>query len=127
MEERRESGRDAETFALIGAGMEVHRELGSGFLEAVYQEALEHELGLRNIPFSSQVPLPIQYKHHSLKSSYRADLVCFDSIIVELKTIDQLGSTESAQLINYLKATGLRKGLLMNFKPRSFEFRRVVF
>lgn len=118
--------RDAETFALIGAGMEVHRELGSGFLEAVYQEALEHELKLRGIPFNSQHALPVHYKGHALGCSYRADLVCFDAIIVELKTVDRLGNTEAAQLINYLKASGFRRGLLMNFKGKSFEFRRIV-
>ena len=118
--------RDPETFAVIGAAMEVHRELGSGFLEAVYQEALEHELGRREIPFRRQAALPIHYKGVALQTSYRADLICFDSIIVELKTVDQLGAADQAQAINYLKATGLKKALLLNFKPASLQYRRIV-
>ena len=106
--------------------MEVHRELGSGFLEAVYQEALERELSERGVPYVRQASLPILYKGAALSCSYRADLICFDRLIVELKTVDQLGAHESAQVINYLKATGLPTALLLNFKPQSLEFRRIV-
>ncbi|WP_084191420.1 GxxExxY protein [Algiphilus aromaticivorans] len=118
--------RDPETFAVIDAAMEAHRELGSGFLEAVYQDALEHELTMREISFRSQAPLPIHYKGAPLRTNYRADLICFDSIIVELKTVDQLGAPDQAQAINYLKATGLKKALLLNFKPSSLQYRRIV-
>lgn len=127
MQEKQLGEHDAETFALIGAGMEVHRELGPGFLEAVYHHAMKCELSLRGIPFQSQVAMPVRYKNQLLECHYRADLVCFDSVVVELKTVERLGNNEAAQLINYLKATGFKRGLLLNFKTRSLEFRRVVF
>lgn len=104
-----------EVYSIIGAAIEVHRELGSGFLEAVYQEALEIELVARKIPFEAQKPLIIYYKGQRLNKEYIADLACFDQIIVELKAIDQLSGKEEAQLLNYLKATGIRIGLLINF------------
>jgi GxxExxY protein len=104
-----------EVYAIIGAAIEVHRELGSGFLEAVYQEALEIELLQRRIPFQGQMPLIISYKGQRLNKEYIADFVCFDQIVVEIKAIDQLGGKEEAQLINYLKATKMRVGLLINF------------
>ncbi|MFN8457800.1 MAG: GxxExxY protein [Anaerolineae bacterium] len=104
-----------EVYAIIGAAIEVHRELDSGFLEAVYQEALELELRSRQIPFVPKQPLPVFYKHQQLKKEYEADLVCYGQIIVELKALDRLSGREEAQLLNYLKATGLRLGLLINF------------
>jgi GxxExxY protein len=116
-----------EVYAIVGAAMTVHRELGSGFLEAVYQEALEIELRLRQIAFESQKPLTIFYKGRLLKKEYIADLVCYQSIIVELKALDQLSGKEEAQLINYLKATGHRVGLLINFgNPSKLEWKRFV-
>jgi GxxExxY protein len=104
-----------EVYLIMGAAIEVHRELGNGFLEAVYQEALETELTSRNIPFKLQVPLKIKYKDIVLRKEYVADLICFNSIIIEIKALSQLGGSEEAQIINYLKATGLKVGLLVNF------------
>jgi GxxExxY protein len=104
-----------EVYRIVGCAIEVHRVLGNGFLEAVYQEALEHELRQDEIPFRSQAELSIAYKDTRLRKTYCADLVCFDSIIVELKSMKTIGAIEEAQLINYLKATGLRVGLLLNF------------
>lgn len=116
-----------EVFAIIGAAIEVHKKLGSGFLEPVYQEALEIELAWREVPFQSQYPLTIQYKGRPLRKEYVADLVCFDQVIVELKALQQLSCREEAQLLNYLKATGLRVGLLINFGSHGkLEWKRMV-
>jgi GxxExxY protein len=104
-----------EVYAIIGAAIEVHRTLGPGFLEAVYQEALEIELHAKGIPFEHQKQLVISYKACCLKKGYIADLVCYDQIIVELKAISALTGADEAQLLNYLKATGLRVGGLINF------------
>jgi GxxExxY protein len=98
---------DPETYAIIGAAMEVHAQLGHGFLESVYHEALCRELDLRGIPFRREVPFKINYKGFVLGSSYRADLICFDSVIVELKAIKMLTGVDIAQLLNYLKASRL--------------------
>jgi GxxExxY protein len=116
-----------EVYRIVGSAMNVHRELGNGFLEAVYQEAFEYELQQSEIPFRSQVELSISYKDTLLRKTYCADLVCFDSIIVELKSIKVIGPVEEAQLINYLKATGLRVGLLLNFGvPGRLDWKRLV-
>jgi GxxExxY protein len=104
-----------EVYAVVGAAIEVHRELGPGFLEAVYQEAIEFELTARQIPFAPRQPLTIYYKGRRLRKEYEADLVCYQQIIVELKALDRISGKEEAQLLNYLKATGLRVGLLINF------------
>jgi GxxExxY protein len=117
-----------EVFQIIGAAIEVHKELGNGFLEAVYQEALEIELTSRGIPFSSQKPIKIKYKDKTLTREYIPDLLCFDSIIVELKAIIKLGGNEDAQIINYLKATGLHAGLIINFgSPGKLEWKKLVY
>jgi GxxExxY protein len=116
-----------EVFRIIGAAIEVHKELGSGFLEAVYQEALQMELTERSIPFRAQAELEINYKGNRLRKKYCADLVCFDTIIVELKAIQRIGSVEEAQLVNYLKATGLKVGLIINFAAYGkLEWKRFV-
>jgi GxxExxY protein len=104
-----------EAFAIIGAAINVHKELGPGFLEAVYQEALEIEFSAHSIPFEAQKHLPIYYRSQLLQKCYIADLVCFDKIIVELKAIEHLTSKDESQILNYLKATKLRLGLLINF------------
>ena len=119
--------RDPETFAIIGAAMEVHRELGHGFLELVYQSALALEFQDRGIPFRAEVALPVKYKSKLLICAYRADFICFNNVIVETKAIAQLTSADDAQLINELKATGFHRGLLLNFGAPSLEHRRLVF
>jgi len=119
--------RDPRTFAIIGAGMQVHTVLGCGFLEAVYRDALQLEFADCKIPFASEVELPVFYKGRKLDTSYRADFVCFDSVIVELKAIAKLGNIEQAQILNYLKATNYPAGLLLNFGAASLEYKRFVF
>lgn len=116
--------RDPLTYAIIGAAMEVHTQLGNGFLEAVYHEALAIEMSRRGIPFQHEAPLPIEYKGQPLKTIYRADFVCYDAIIVEIKALKRLSGTEESQIINYLKATGLKTGLLLNFGAPSLEKKR---
>jgi GxxExxY protein len=118
--------RDARTHSVIGAAMEVHRQLGPGFLEAVYQEALTIELQARSIPFQREVELPVLYKGQRLDVSYRADFICYESVVVELKAVTRLSGTDESQVINYLKATGFSTGLLLNFGEPSLRFRRFV-
>ena len=117
-----------EVFAIVGAAIEVHCVLGSGFLEAVYQEAMEIETASRKIPYVSQQILQIQYKQYTLKKEYIADMVCFEKIIVEFKALDQLTGKEESQLINYLKATGYKVGVLINFgSNKKLEWKRFVY
>jgi len=104
-----------EVYAIVGAAMEVHNVASAGYTEPLYQEMMEIELRLRCIPFEAQKQLTITYKGHPLSKYYIADLVCFGRVLVELKAISQLTDREEAQLINYLKMTGLRVGLLINF------------
>ncbi len=113
------------SFAIIGAAMEVHNILGSGFLEAVYQAALEKELTLRGIPFEHQVSLPVLYKGE-LIGDYRADLVVDGKIVVEIKSVSRLNSAHEAQAIHYLTATRLQLALLINFGATSLDYRRVI-
>jgi GxxExxY protein len=118
--------RDPQTRTIIGAAMEVHRQLGPGFLEAVYQEALAIELADRQIPFQREQELPIDYKGRRLPCKYRADFVCYGDIIVELKATQGLTGNDEAQVLHYLKATKLKRGLLFNFGRPSLEFKRFV-
>ncbi len=104
-----------ESYAIRGAIFEVYRVLGSGFLEAVYQESLQIEFSRRQIPFKAQVELPLVYKDQPLLQIYRADFICFEKIIVEIKAIKDIGDEHRAQVFNYLKATNYRLGLLVNF------------
>jgi len=116
-----------EVFEIIGAAIEVHKELGNGFLEPVYQEALEIEFTLRKIPFEPQKRLQLFYKGVQLKKEYIPDFVCYDKIIVEIKALDRLSNIEIAQLINYLKATKLKLGILINFGSQGkLEWKRFV-
>ena len=118
--------RDKETYAIIGAAMTVHRELGDGFLEAVYQEALEQELLAMQIPHKREYKLPICYRGKILKSFYIADFICFESVIVEVKALKKTSTIEESQVINYLKASKLKKSLLINFGTKSLEYKRIV-
>lgn len=104
-----------KTYALIGCCMEVYNVLGHGFLEGVYQEALGRELKRAGIPFRREVPLEVFYKGEPLNKNYFADFICFDKIIIETKALPTLLPAHAAQLFNYLKATGLELGLLVNF------------
>jgi len=113
------------TFAVIGAAMEVHRILGPGFLEAVYQVALERELTLRGVPFERQVKLPVIYKD-ILVGEYFADVVIDKKFVVELKAVSKFNASHQAQAMHYLAATGLRLALLLNFDTGSLEHRRVI-
>ena len=122
-----EGQQDPRTYAIIGVAMEVHRQLGHGFLEPVYQEAMAIELGLVGIPFQKEVELPVVYKGQKLKTFYKADFLCFESVIVELKALSELSSVHEAQVLNYLKATGLSIGLLLNLGAPRLEFRRLIF
>jgi len=107
--------------------MEVHKELGCGFLEAVYQEALEREFIEQEIPFKSQPVVQIAYKGKPLSKTYQPDFVCYEEVIVEIKAISGLSGTEEAQIINYLKASGFNTGLLINFGSKSLDYKRFVY
>lgn len=126
MEEGARAVRDADTYAIIGAAMEVHRVLGCGFLEAVYQAALAEELGRRSVSFVEQVELPITYKGVVLRTHYRADFIAWTSIVLEIKALEALSGRERAQLINYLRASGMSRGLLINFGAVSLQYERLV-
>jgi GxxExxY protein len=118
--------RDERTYKIIGSAIEVHKELGSGFLEAVYQEAFERELFDNKIPYKSQPKIQISYKGQYLNKTYQPDFLCYDEVIVEIKAITALSGIEEAQLLNYLKATRLQVGLLINFGSKSLEHKRFV-
>ena len=118
---------ESETGAIIGAAMEVYYQLGIGFLEPVYQQALGIEFELRQIPNEPQKRLPITYKGTLLEKKYVADFVCFDQIIVEIKALSQLSPVDWTQTLNYLKITGFRVGLLFNFcSIGKLEYKRLI-
>lgn len=116
-----------EVYAVIGAAIEVHKELGHGFLEAVYHECFGYELEDRSVPHSSQPEVTIQYKRRRCKKKYVPDYVCFGEIVVEIKAMKALTEVEEAQLINYLRASGKPVGLLINFGARGkLEWKRLA-
>ncbi|MCL3780673.1 GxxExxY protein [Prolixibacteraceae bacterium JC049] len=104
-----------ESYEIQGAAFEVYREIGCGFLEAVYQECLEKEFTMRRIPFQSQLEIDIKYKGEILRQFYKPDFICYNEIIVEIKAVKEITKEHMAQVINYLKATGLELGILINF------------
>jgi GxxExxY protein len=116
---------DQELYGIIGAAMEVQNELGMGFLELVYHDALNVELGLRGIPYETEKPIAITYKDKPLERVYKADLVCYGNIVVELKSVEKLKAEHTAQLLNYLKATGMPMGILINFGEKPLRYKIV--
>ena len=117
-----------EVYAIVGAAMDVYNDLGPGFLENVYHEAMEIELESRKIPSKPRQEIHIKFKGRELKKFYIADVICYDKVIVEIKALDKLALRDEGQLINYLKATGLKVGVLINFGHYpSLEWKRLVF
>jgi GxxExxY protein len=116
-----------ESYLVMGACFEVYREMGCGFLEAVYQECLGIEFGLQSIPFQSQLELPLRYKQHDLSQKYHPDFVCFDKIVLEIKSVAGLTDRHRAQVHNYLCATGYRLGIIANFNHHpKLEWERII-
>ena len=116
-----------EVYEIIGAAIEVHKELGDGFLEPVYQESLQIELAFKNTPFEAQKRLQLFYKDVELKKEYIPDFICYEKIVVELKALDRLTNIETSQILNYLKATKMRVGLLINFESvGKLEWKRFI-
>ena len=117
-----------EVYSIVGSAIEVHRVLGSGFLEPVYQEAMEIESTVRQLPFSAQPILKIHYKEHSLKKVYVPDFIFYEQVIVEIKALDRLSGREESQILNYLKVTGYKVGVLINFGSHpKLEWKRFVY
>ncbi len=104
-----------ESYRIMGACFEVYKEKGCGFLEAVFQECMQLEMGMQGIPFEAQKIIPLNYKGVPMVQTYKADLICFGNVLVELKAVSELSDEHRAQVLNYLHATGLRLGLLVNF------------
>ena len=116
-----------EAYAILGACFEVYNDKGCGFHELVYQECLEIEFGLRELPFKPQAELLLTYKGHILKKTFQPDFTCYDKIIIELKAVSDLNDEHRAQVFNYLKATDYRLGLLVNFGKKSkLEYERII-
>ena len=115
-----------ESYNIIGVAMEVHKVLGPGFLEPVYQEAFELELQRQNIPYEREKLLNIFYKGVKLKKYYEADFVCYDKIIVEMKALSDLNDDHIAQVLNYLTITKMKLGLLFNFGRKSLQYKRMI-
>jgi len=116
-----------ESYRVLGACFEVYKEMGPGFLEAVYQKRLELEFAIQGIPARLKIELPLKYKGRPLKKGYEPDFICFDKIVLEIKAVSELNDVFRAQLLNYLTATNLRLGFLVNFNhfPK-FQFERLV-
>ena len=119
------NNRDPQTYAIIGAAMAVDVELGPGFLGDIYHETLSIEMAARGVPFLHEVELSVSYKGQRLTKTYRADFLCYGDILVELKALPQITGKEEAQLIDYLKATGHARGLLLNFGAHSLGYERL--
>jgi GxxExxY protein len=120
------SSQDPRTFAIIGAAYEVHRGLGTGFLEVFYKDALEIEFAERQIPFDRERPCRVEYKGRPLSRDYRVDFLCFDEIVLEIKARSITGPADNAQVLNYLASTRKRIGLLLNFGAAQLEHRRFI-
>ncbi len=118
--------KDPQTYSIIGVAMEVHRELGCGFLESVYHAALLRELTGHRIPVVTNVSIAVRYKGEFLPVSFRSDLICFNEIVVELKAVESVTKVHVAQVINYLKASTMDRGLLLNFGATKLEYRRLT-
>jgi GxxExxY protein len=116
-----------ESYLVMGACFEVYKQMGCGFLEPVYQECLEKELLIRAIPFRTQVELELRYKTEPLKQKYKPDFICYEKIILEIKSLKSLNDEHRAQVYNYLKATGFKLGLLVNFgHNQQVQYERIV-
>jgi len=115
------------TYEIIGACMEVHKALGFGFLEAVYQEAIGLEFKARGILYEREKELVINYKGTILEKKYRVDFICFEKVILEIKALSQLTGEHEGQILNYLKVTGIKVGLLVNFGEQSLKYKRLIF
>lgn len=115
-----------ESYHIIGACLEVHKELGPGFLEVVYQEALTIEFKNQGIPFNKERELRLYYKNVSLQKKYKVDFICYEKIIIEVKALSSLISEHESQLINYLKATKSKLGILINFGEKSLKYKRLI-
>ena len=129
MDEHEGSGtpdRDPQTYVIIGAAMEVHGVLGSGFLEVFHRDALAIEFGSRGIPFEAEVPCSVVYKSHRLRGHYRMDFVCYGAVVVEVKARAGVGPAEHAQVISYLASTGHQRGLLLNFGGPSLHYKPFI-
>lgn len=118
---------EKEVYNIVGAAMEVHTELGPGFLEAVYHEALCIILDEKQIPFEQEKDIQICFKNQHLTKKYRADILCYNEIIVEIKAHSEITKYDIAQVINYLKATNCKLGVLINFGAHSLQYRRIIY
>jgi GxxExxY protein len=115
-----------ESYKIVGICMRVHSNLGAGFLEAVYEEALEKELNKEKIPFQKQVKLELYYDNQKMNKTYRADFICYDKIILEIKAVSNMPTAFYAQLRNYLRCTKMKLGILINFGQPSLQYKRIL-
>lgn len=115
-----------ESFAIIGAAMEVYNQLGSGFVEKVYQDALEIEFELRGIPYKREEHLPVFYKGRQIKHDFFVDFICYDKIVIECKTVSEILNIHKSQTLNYIKINNLKLGIVINFSNQSLEYKRIV-